>query len=90
MILDVIIPSFNEEKYIVSCIESVKLSCKRAGLKPKEFNIFLIDGGSCDSTIELAEGLALENLYTFKNEKQILKRAKVKRIKKLSRKNMQI
>ena len=72
MILDVIIPSFNEEKYIVSCIDSVNLSCKCAGLKPKEFNIFLIDGGSSDSTIELAEGLALENLYTFKNEKQIL------------------
>ena len=72
MILDVIIPSFNEEKYIVSCIESVNLSCKCAGLKQEEFNIFLVDGGSCDSTVELAEGLALENLQIFKNEKKIL------------------
>ena len=55
MILDVIIPSFNEEKYIVSCIDSVNLGYKCAGLK-QEFNIFLIDGSGL-TPIELTKGL---------------------------------
>ena len=67
MILDVINPSFNEENNIVSCIESVNLSCRCAGLGNGKFISGY--GCSCDSTIELAEGLALENLQTS-NEKK--------------------
>jgi len=51
--ISVVIPTLNEEKYIPKCLES---------LREQEFNgdseIIVVDGGSKDSTIELANTLA--------------------------------
>src|SRR5215203_836314 len=46
--LSVLILTFNEEKHIKRCIESVKPICH---------NIFLVDSFSTDNTIEIAEAL---------------------------------
>ncbi len=50
----IIIPCFNEEKYISSCIESIVNST----LNMQESEILFVDGGSSDKTIEIIEGYA--------------------------------
>jgi hypothetical protein len=51
--ISVIIPTLNEEKYIEKCLQSLKeQDCK------EEFEIIVVDGGSCDSTVSLAKSLA--------------------------------
>jgi glycosyltransferase involved in cell wall biosynthesis len=51
--VSVIIPTLNEEKYIKKCLRSLKeQDCK------EEFEIIVVDGGSSDSTVNLAKSLA--------------------------------
>lgn len=51
--VSVIIPTLNEEKYIQKCLRSLQeQDCK------EEFEIIVVDGGSCDSTVNLAKSLA--------------------------------
>lgn len=58
MRLSVIIPALNEENYIKKCIESVKI------LNP--FEIIVVDGGSIDKTVEIAqrEGASIIKSHT--------------------------
>ena len=53
----VIIPTLNEEKYIVSCIKNIK-SCLL------KVEIIVSDGGSTDKTIEIAEDNGAKILFT--------------------------
>ena len=66
-VLDVIIPSFNEEKYVAECIKSVIKSCEFAGLSQDHYAIFLVDGGSSDQTLEIALALGCRNLVVKEN-----------------------
>lgn len=49
MLYSIIIPSYNEELYIKSCLESL-LNCKTS---PDDFEIIVIDGGSTDTTRDI-------------------------------------
>jgi glycosyltransferase involved in cell wall biosynthesis len=50
MKISVIIPSYNEEKNIERCLKSI---CAQEGLD--DYEIILVDGGSTDRTVEIAE-----------------------------------
>ena len=54
--LSVIIPSYNEEQDIGECLESLKKQSF------KDFEIILVDDGSTDKTIEIAEKYDIEIL----------------------------
>lgn len=49
----IIIPSYNEEHYIESCLKSL-LDCKTP---PSDYEIIVIDGGSTDSTKDIVNAL---------------------------------
>lgn len=53
MLLSIIIPSYNAEKYIVGCLDS----CYRwtAELNPEELEVIVVDDGSTDSTPTLLQ-----------------------------------
>jgi glycosyltransferase involved in cell wall biosynthesis len=52
--ITVVVPTFNEEKNIVACLESLN----RQALPRSEFEIIVVDGNSTDRTRELAAPLA--------------------------------
>jgi glycosyltransferase involved in cell wall biosynthesis len=52
--ITVVVPTFNEEKNIVACLESLK----RQTLPRREYEIIVVDGNSADRTMELAAPLA--------------------------------
>lgn len=54
MRISVVIPSFNEERNIVACLESLN----HQTVPREEYEIIVVDGGSKDSTRELAEPYA--------------------------------
>lgn len=54
MKISVVIPSFNESANIVACLESLN----RQTIPREDYEIIVVDGGSRDSTRELAEPLA--------------------------------
>jgi glycosyltransferase involved in cell wall biosynthesis len=54
MNISVVIPAFNEAAHIVECLESLN----RQTLPRDEYEIIVVDGGSKDTTRELAEPLA--------------------------------
>lgn len=54
MKISVVIPSFNEEGNIVACLDSLN----RQTIPRDEYEIIVVDGGSKDSTRELAEPYA--------------------------------
>ena len=47
--ISVIIPIYNEEKYIKSCLDSITNS----DFDKNKMEVFLIDGGSTDKTLEI-------------------------------------
>ncbi|HYB92556.1 MAG TPA: glycosyltransferase [archaeon] len=51
--VSIIVPTFNEEKYIVSCLKSLKHQTYRG-----KYEIIVADGGSKDRTIDLAKKIA--------------------------------
>ncbi|MBI2009619.1 MAG: glycosyltransferase family 2 protein [Candidatus Chisholmbacteria bacterium] len=55
MTLSVIIPTFNEKRYIVGCLNSLLAQ----SLKPKE--IIIVDDGSSDKTLNVLSGLRITN-----------------------------
>jgi glycosyltransferase involved in cell wall biosynthesis len=61
--ISIICPIFNEEKYLPSLIEFFLIS------EPKERELYLIDGGSTDKTIEIIEKYIkkYENIKLIKN-----------------------
>ncbi len=52
--ISVVIPTYNEERYIGRCLKSLV----NQTLHREEFEIVVVDGGSEDRTVELAEGYA--------------------------------
>jgi glycosyltransferase involved in cell wall biosynthesis len=52
--ITVVVPTFNEEKNIVACLESLN----RQALPRREYEIIVVDGNSTDRTRELAAPLA--------------------------------
>ncbi|HOT03119.1 MAG TPA: glycosyltransferase [Methanolinea sp.] len=54
MKISVVIPSFNESANIVACLESLN----RQTIPREDYEIIVVDGGSKDSTRDLAEPLA--------------------------------
>jgi glycosyltransferase involved in cell wall biosynthesis len=49
--ISVVIPTYNEERYIEKCLQSLV----NQTLNRDEFEIVVVDGGSADRTVELAE-----------------------------------
>ena len=54
MKLSVIIPAYNVEKYIGECLDSILVT-------EKEIEVIIVDDGSTDQTLSVAEKLAEEN-----------------------------
>jgi glycosyltransferase involved in cell wall biosynthesis len=55
--VSVVIPTLNAEKYLAECLEAVRTQ-EYAG----EVEILLVDGGSTDRTLEIAERFAVEHV----------------------------
>ena len=51
--ISVIVPTLNEEKYITRCLKSLTRQTYQGN-----YEVIVVDGGSKDKTVELAEGLA--------------------------------
>ena len=68
MILSIIIPLYNKEKYIEYCLKSVVSQ----DLPSSEYEIIVIDDGSTDSSAEIAEGFACQhsNVHFSSQENQ--------------------
>ena len=68
-----VIPAFNEENYIGSCIESIIDACIHAQYSYDDYEILVIDGCSTDQTIDIAtkyQGASPVRLFI--NERKIL------------------
>ena len=60
--MSVVIPTLNEERHLRNCLESLV----RADFLRKHFEVVVIDNGSTDSTIQIAESFASElNIRVF-------------------------
>ena len=55
--ISVIVPTLNEERYIESCLKSVKNQDYDG-----KYEIIVVDGGSKDNTVKIAKGIADKNL----------------------------
>ena len=67
-LITILIPTYNEEQYIERCIESV-LKFKLPNKCKTE--IFIIDGGSTDQTVNQIKKYKYNNLELLHNEKKI-------------------
>lgn len=67
--VSIIIPTLNEEKYIRNCLNSVFGQTYPSA----KFEIFVIDGESCDKTVELVKEFQINhsNLFLLNNKKKI-------------------
>lgn len=66
MDVSIIIPIYNEAKYIKQCLSSV-LENK---YPEEKFEILIIDGGSTDSSIEIIKPFLGKNIHLFKNKQK--------------------
>ena len=64
-LISVCIPTFNSEKYIIECLQSV------LNQTYTEFEIIISDNDSSDDTLNLIESFKDERIKIFKNEKNI-------------------
>lgn len=62
-ILSVIIPSFNEEKYIAECLRHVK----KQSISPDMYEILLVDNDSTDNTVNIAKKYNVSVLHYTAN-----------------------
>lgn len=58
-LISVIIPTFNEEKNILKCLESLEIQT----IPRKKYEIIVVDGRSRDNTVRLARKLADKVIY---------------------------
>jgi len=58
--ISVIVPVYNAKEYITTCIESI---CRQ---RYKDFEIVIVDDGSTDGSIEIAEKILTDNQLNFK------------------------
>lgn len=71
--ISVIIPNYNNEKYIKKCIESILEQTY------KNFEILFIDDGSVDSSVEMAENILSNSNVEYKIIKQFNQNASIAR-----------
>ncbi len=66
--ISIIVPTLNEEKYIEKCLNSIFCQSYPSNL----IEIFVIDGGSVDRTVEIVNKLCSDhhNLFILKNNKK--------------------
>lgn len=66
--LSIIIPAYNVERYLERCIES----CEKQDISCKDYEILIIDDGSTDSTLSIANSLSTryENIKVFTQNNQ--------------------
>ena len=66
MRLSIIIPAYNAGKYLERCVSS----CEEQSVPQDEFEIIVVNDGSKDNTLEVAESLAdkYSNLRIFSKE----------------------
>ena len=50
MLLSVIIPAYNAEKYIGACLDSLFVHLPEGGISPEEMEVIVVDDGSTDRT----------------------------------------
>lgn len=55
--VDVLVSTWNEERYVSRCLDAVL----EQDYPPDRLHVWLIDGGSSDTTVELARGVALQD-----------------------------
>ena len=70
--LTIAIPCFNEERLIVAVLESF-----RSYTSKYHFEIILIDDGSTDGSLELAQAVKMDNLQIIKHQKNLGKTAAI-------------
>ena len=70
MIASIIIPVYNEEKYIEACLDSILLE----GVLPKETEIIIVDGMSMDRTVDMIRQYQQEHsdIILLENPKKIV------------------
>lgn len=77
MLLSIIIPVYNSEKYILRCLNSIFLS---VGLNEDEYEVICVNDGSTDSSLDILKGIknCHENLMIIneKNQGAFLSRQK--------------
>ena len=61
MIVSLVIPTLNEEKYIKGCINSIRSQ----SMQPDE--IIIVDSGSCDRTVEILKTLDVKMIHGLKS-----------------------
>jgi glycosyltransferase involved in cell wall biosynthesis len=68
MRLSVIIPAYNAEKYLTRCVES----CEKQDMPHNEYEIIIVNDGSVDGTLNVANKLAddYDNIKIFSQENQ--------------------
>ena len=66
--LSIIIPAYNVEQYLERCIES----CEKQDISCRNYEILIVDDGSTDSTLSIANRLSIkyENIKIFSQENQ--------------------
>lgn len=67
-LVSIIIPTYNEEKYIKRCLDSV---CKQS-YDLSNCEILIVDGGSTDKTIELVKEYKKLNIKIIENKKRLV------------------
>lgn len=63
-VITIIIPTYNSDKYLVECLDSVKNQTY------KNIEVIIIDGGSTDSTFDIIKTYCLDERWHFFNSKK--------------------
>ena len=63
MLVSIIVPTFNSEKYLKNCIESI------LNQSYKNFEVIFVDNSSKDKTVQIIKDYIKQNKNFFKNSK---------------------
>ncbi len=64
--ITIVIPAYNEEKRIGETLEKI---VKYMENKKHDYEIIVVDDGSCDGTINMADGFSQKNVRTLRNNR---------------------